>query len=207
MASTRERAVLSALRVSYVAIVWSTASGVAAIAIAVQTGSLSLIGVGASVLIDVVSSVVLVWRFRQQRWSHEVDVHVAAELRAQLVASVGLLVLGISLLGSGIQHLIAGDAPDVDTAAIVLPAVSLVILLALAAWKYRAASAVASPALRTDAHISVVGATTSGLALVGLALSSAYAWAWPDPSAAAAIGVVAANEGRRALTAWRRERP
>lgn len=200
-----DAAVLSALRVSYVAIAWSTVSGVAAIAVAIQTASLSLIGVGASVLIDVVSSVVLVWRFRQQRWSHEVDVHVAAERRAQLVASIGLLALGVSLVGSGIQHLIAGEAPDVNAAAIVLPALSVVALSALARWKYRVAAAVASQALRTDAHISVVGATTSALALVGLGLSAAYGWAWPDATAAIVIGVLAANEGRRSLRSWRAE--
>jgi len=198
-------AIRSALRVSYVAIAWSTVSGAAAIGVAVRTASLSLVGVGTTVLIDVVSSIVLVWRFRQQRWSHHVDVHIRAERRAQLVASTGLLVLGVALVATGVQHVAAGEAPDVDVAAIVLPAVSIVVLVALAAWKYRAAAAVASVALRTDAHISVVGATTSALALVGLGLSGAYGWAWPDPTAAIVIGAVAANEGRRALQTWQRE--
>ena len=192
-------AVLSALRVSYVAIGWSTVSGVAALAIAAQTASLALVGVGASVLIDVVSSVVLVWRFRQQRWNHEVDVHVAAELRAQLVAAFGLLLLGVSLVAGGIERLIAGTSARPNAASIALATASIVVLLVLAMWKYRAATVVASPALRTDAHISVVGATTSALALLGLGLSEAYGWAWPDPAAAIVIGVVAGNEGRRAL--------
>jgi len=121
------------------------------------------------------------------------------------VASFCLLVLGVSLVATGVQHLIAGAAPSVNTAAIVLPAMSVVILTALAAWKYRAAADVASPALRTDAHISVVGAATSALALVGLGLSAGYDWAWPDPLAATLIGVVATNEGRRAFRAYRRE--
>ena len=187
----------SALRVSYATVVWSTLSGLASVVVAVQTGSLSLAGLGVGVLIDVLSSAVLVWRFRQQRDGGKS--HMRAERRAQMVAAVGLLLLGVSLVGTGIQHLVVGHTSHPNGLAIGLAAAALVVLPGLAAWKYRAAAAVPSRALRTDAHITLVGAATSAFALVGLVLTKTLAWEWPDPSAAILIGIIAANEGRKAL--------
>jgi divalent metal cation (Fe/Co/Zn/Cd) transporter len=177
--------------------VWSSLSGLASVVVAVRTGSLSLAGLGVGVLIDVLSSVVLVWRFRQQRDGGKS--HLRAERRAQVVAAVGLLLLGVSLVGTGIQHLVVGHTSHPNGLAIGLAAAALVVLPGLAAWKYRAAAAVPSRALRTDAHITLVGATTSAFALVGLVLTKSCGWEWPDPSAAIVIGIIAANEGRKAL--------
>ena len=155
-------------------------------------------GVGASVLVDEVSSVVLVWRFRQHR-SGDADQVDAAEARALKVATSGLLIVGLSLIGSGIQHLVASTTSRPDNYAIAAAAASVVVLPLLARWKYFAAAALPSRALRTDAHISMVGAGTAALTLLGLALTEAFGWRWADPVAAVMIGVAATIEGRKAI--------
>jgi divalent metal cation (Fe/Co/Zn/Cd) transporter len=166
--------------------------------LAVRVASLALAGVGASVLVDEVSSVVLVWRFRQHRTGTAGQVD-AAEARALKVATFGLLIVGVALIGSGIQHLVASDTSRPDNYAIAAAAASFVVLPLLAKWKYAAAAALPSRALRTDAHISLVGAGTAALTLLGLALTSAFGWRWADPVAAIVIGVAAAVEGRKAI--------
>jgi divalent metal cation (Fe/Co/Zn/Cd) transporter len=189
----------SALRVSYATIVWSTLSGIVSLLIALRVASLALAGVGASVLVDEVSSIVLVWRFRKQRGGGGAEVD-AAEARALRIAAVGLVLVGLSLIGSGIEHLVASDSSHPDAAALAAAGASVVVLPMLARWKYAAAAAVQSAALRTDAHITVVGAGTAAMTLIGLGLTALFGWHWADAAAAVGIGLVASYEGRAALT-------
>lgn len=193
--------VRSALRVSWATVSWSVVSGVAALVVGLEAGSLSLGGLGASILIDVVSSAVLIWRFRRERELAEFP--ESAERRAQVVAASGLLAIGAVLAVTGIQHLVSGAHPSTPTLALALAAVNLLVLPLLAMWKYRVADAVGSAALRTDAHITMVGTSTSALTLLGLGLDRAFGWWWSDAVAALIIALVAADQGRRSLLAVR----
>jgi divalent metal cation (Fe/Co/Zn/Cd) transporter len=85
-----------------------------------------------------------------------------------------------------------------------LAAANLLVLPLLARWKYAVAAAVASLALRTDAHITMVGAGTAVLTVVGLGVDRAFGWWWADAVAALVIAVVAADQGRRSILAVRR---
>jgi divalent metal cation (Fe/Co/Zn/Cd) transporter len=191
--------VRSALRVSWATVSWSLVSGIASLVVGLRAGSLSLGGLGASVLVDVVSSAVLIWRFRRERAAAEFP--EAAERRAQVVAACGLLAIAIVLAATGIQHLVAGSHPSTPTLALVLAAANLFALPLLARWKYAVATAVGSRALRTDAHITMVGTSTSALTLLGLGLDRGFGWWWADAVAALIIAVVAADQGRRSLAA------
>jgi divalent metal cation (Fe/Co/Zn/Cd) transporter len=198
-------AVRDAIRVSWVCVTWSLVAGAVSLVVALMAGSLSLGGLGASILVDVVSSAVLIWRFRRQRSGGEFPEH--AERRAQVVASGGLLVIGLALAVAAIQHLVSGSRPSVPAAALVLAGVNLVVLPLLARWKYSVAQAVGSLALRTDAHITMVGTGTAALTLVGLGLDRAFGWWWADAVAALAIAAVAADQGRRSMRAVRTDAP
>jgi divalent metal cation (Fe/Co/Zn/Cd) transporter len=192
-------AVGDAIRVSWVCVTWSLLAGAVSLAVALTAGSLSLGGLGASVLVDVVSSAVLIWRFRHQQSGGEFPEQ--AERRAQVVASAGLLVIGLALAIAAIQHLVAGSRPSVPAAALALAGANLVVLPLLARWKYSVARAVGSLALRTDAHITMVGTGTAALTLAGLGLDRAFGWWWADAVAALAIAAVAADQGRRSVGA------
>jgi divalent metal cation (Fe/Co/Zn/Cd) transporter len=188
-----------ALRVSWVCVAWSVAAGVASLVVGLVAGSLSLGGLGASVLVDVVSSAVLIWRFRRERGAG--DFPEAAEQRAQLVASLGLVLIGGALAVTGVQHLATQAHPSTPAIALVLAGGNLVVLPLLARWKYRVATAVGSVALRTDAHITMVGTATSAFALIGLGFDRGFGWWWADAVAALVIAVVAGDQGRRGLSA------
>jgi len=189
--------VRNALNISYVAAVWSLLTGVAAVVIGARAGSTSLIGTGTDVLADMASSVVLVWRFHSElhggKPSHTV------ESRAHLVASLALLVVAVGVAVGAIVRLVTGQGAAPMTAGIVVAAVSVVTLPALAAAKLRIAAAVGSRALRTDALISLVGAATAALSLVGLAVTGLFHWTAADPVAALLIAVLAGVTGVREL--------
>jgi hypothetical protein len=62
-----------------------------AVVVATVTGSSSLVGFGLDAVVDAAASVVLVWRFREER----VD-----EQRAQRIEGVALRVVGLSLVSA-----------------------------------------------------------------------------------------------------------
>ena len=185
----------AALRVSWLSIGWSAASGSAAIAIGQQARSLALIGSGASVLIDLSSSVVLVWRFRRH------ESHPRAEQIAHLVAAAALVTLGAALAAAATWRLVDGGRAHPTAGSVVVAAASVVALPIIGWRKYRVAARIPSRALATDAHITMVGAGTALVTLAGLALTTAGI-ASADAAATfvitATAGVVGVSELRAA---------
>jgi len=160
-------AVRAGLRISWISIAWSAVSGTTAIAVALVVSSLALLGSGASVLIDLTSSAVLVWRFRHPR-GHEV-----AEHRAHLLAASALVTLGSLLAIAGLVRLASGASAHPDVASVAVAAASVVILPLIAQRKYRVAPRIPSRALAADGHITVVGALSALVSLIGLLLTHA----------------------------------
>jgi divalent metal cation (Fe/Co/Zn/Cd) transporter len=191
------RALRAALNISYLAVAWSIVAGTVSIVVGVRSSSTALVGTGTDVLADMLSSVVLVWRFRAElhggRPGHDI------ERRAHLVASVSLLVVAVGVAAGAITHLVAGNGADVNVAGVVVAAASVVVLPGLAAVKLRIAATVPSPALRTDALITLVGAATAALSLIGLLLTTWLNWTAADPVAALGIAALAAVTGIREL--------
>lgn len=189
--------VRAALRISWISIAWSAAGGTASIASGVLAGSLSLVGSGAGVLIDLTSSAVLVWRFRRH------EAHPGAERVAHLVAALALVALAAGLaVASGIR-LATGAHASPDEASLAIAAASVLVLPSIAARKYRVAPLVPSDALRVDAHITAVGAATALLALAGLGLTDAGVDS-ADAIAALVIAAGAAILGTVELRSLRR---
>lgn len=191
------------LRISWLSVVWGGLAGVAEIVVGAQAASVALVGIGATVLVDLLSSVVLVWRFRLQAGDpgeHDHRALAAAERRAHLMASTGLLVIGAVLVVSGAARVSVGKGAHVSAAAIALAAVSVPVLTALAHRKYVIARALPSGALKADAHITAIGATMAAVTLLGLWLTEALDLHRADPIAAVVVGALAVVEGVRSLS-------
>jgi divalent metal cation (Fe/Co/Zn/Cd) transporter len=178
----RSPAVRSALRITWISIAWSAAGGTASITSGVLAGSLALIGSGASVFIDLTSSIVLVWRFGKH------EDHPTAERLAHVIAASALTALAVGLAVASGVRLATGAQPDASAAGLAVAAASVLALPAIAVRKYQVAPRVPSHALRVDAHITTVGATTALLALAGIGLTDAGVGS-ADALAAATIAV------------------
>lgn len=192
--------VRQALRISWISIGWSALSGIASISVGISAASLALIGSGASVLIDLSSSAVLVWRFRHPHG------HSAAERRAHVVAAWALTGLALLIAAASIARLASGAEAHPDPAAIATASASLLVLPLIAARKYVVAREVPSRALRADAHITVVGASTALVTLGGLALTKAGITN-ADSIAALVVAAIAAMVGGNELLQLRRHHP
>ena len=183
--------------ISYLAVAWSAASGVASVVVGIAAASTALLGTGTDVLADMASSIVLIWRFRAElQGRHASD---SAERRAEQVASLALVVVAVGIAATALARLLANEGASSGAPSIVLATASLVVLPVFAVLKYRIAAAVPSPALRMDANITLVGATMAAVTLAGLVSTSAFGWRHADPVAALVVAVIAAAVGSRNL--------
>jgi divalent metal cation (Fe/Co/Zn/Cd) transporter len=187
----------AALNISYASVGWSVVAGSVSVAVGIGSSSTALVGTGTDLIADLISSLVLVWRFRVEL--HGGRPGHAVERRAHLIAALALLAVAAGVAAGSVAHLASGEGASPNALGLAAAAASVVVLPALAGGKLRIARAVPSPALRTDAMITLVGAATALLSLVGLVLTNAFDWTAADPAAALAIAVLAAFMGVREL--------
>jgi divalent metal cation (Fe/Co/Zn/Cd) transporter len=195
-ANDRERDVAWAIRLSAFTIAWNLVFGAAAVVVATATGSSSLVGFGLDAVVDAAASVVLVWRFREER----VD-----ERRAQRIEGIALRVVGVSLVSAAtyvsvrsIVSLVQQSGPESSTFGLVLAAASAVVLPFLARAKVRVAGRLGSRALRADGILTAAAGLLAIISLAAAALDGLGLW-WADPVAALLIAAFLFVEGGRSI--------
>ncbi|NNN21273.1 MAG: cation transporter [Acidimicrobiales bacterium] len=183
--------------ISLITVIWSTFTGVLEIIVGLRSGSLSLIGLGATVFIDVLSSVVLLHRFLSEIKGHPAP--LTLERRAQVFAGGGLMAIALALEFSGVNKIIHGQISSQSTLGLILSSGSALFLPFLGVLKYRIAADVGSKGLKIDGHITFVGAVTSLMALISQVVTQTTHSHLVDPLTACTIGLVALYLGSREL--------
>src|SRR5580700_1475759 len=188
----RTTLVASALRLVTVSVAFGVISGAVSVTTGLQHHSLGVFAIGLGVLADVTGSAVLIWRFRAERRQ---PVHAGRhETRAAVIVACALAVVSAVLIIQSAAALASGSHPGTSSVTLAAAGVSLVVLAPLAYAKRRHGKRMASRALQGDGALSGIGAATSLLALISLALYHALGWWWADRIAALAVAVVAAAE-------------
>jgi divalent metal cation (Fe/Co/Zn/Cd) transporter len=187
-----------AARLSELTVAWNTIVGGAAVATALTTGSLSLIGFGINAVVDSTVSVLLIWRFHAEDRGHAERAE-RAEARAERLAGIAFLVVAAYLATQSIRTLAASEQSESTTFGIVEAAASLLVLPFLARAKYSLALRIGSRALRADSLLTLSGVALSAVALAALVLRRAFGWWWVDPLCALAIAAILAVQGTLTL--------
>ena len=179
-------------RIQTVTILWMTVEVVVSLSAAWTAHSPALLAFGGDSAIELLSAVVVLWRFRApaQERSEKHVARIAAALLFILAAYVAV-VSAMTLLGhreakttySGIAVLIGAAA----------------IMPWLAREKRRLSAITGSAALRADAAESALCAYLSLVALVGLGINAIWHLQWADPIAALVIVPLILWEGREAM--------
>jgi divalent metal cation (Fe/Co/Zn/Cd) transporter len=173
---------------------WNFVVGGAAVATAVVTGSLSLIGFGINAVVDSSASTVLVWRFRAEEAGHGERAERAEHLALRL-AGAAFTIIALYLLVQSVRALISGHHAENSTFALVEAIAGLAVLPFLAIAKYRLSKPLGSRALRADSLLTASGVALAGIALVGLLIQRILGWWWADPVAALGIAALLAWQG------------
>ena len=179
-------------------VAWNMTVGTAAVATAIASGSLALIGFGLNAVVDSSASAILVWRFRAQS-SGQVERAARAERLALRVAAMAFVLIALYLAIQATRSLNSSSHPRATAFGIAEAAASLLLLPFLAGAKHTLARRLGSRALRADSLLTWSGTALSGAALIALVLRRALGWWWADPVAALAIAVVLVDQGRRTL--------
>jgi divalent metal cation (Fe/Co/Zn/Cd) transporter len=193
----RERLVARAKLLARLGLAWHAVEATVAVSAGIAAGSIALIGFGADSLIEMLAGGIVLWRFSGARAAGE-----GAEHPAHRLIAVTFWVIAAYVGAESLRVLIVGDHPSVSYVGIALSIVTLVTMPPLAAAKARVASALDSPAVRSEGRQTSLCAYLSVALLLGLGANAVFGWWWADPLAALVIAGVAINEGREA---WRGE--
>jgi len=182
---------------SWLSLVWMGLEGGIAITAGILAGSIALVGFGIDSAIEGVASIVIIWRFTGSRMLSE-----AAEQRAQKLVAIQFFLLAPYVAFEAVQHLAAGQRPEVSVLGMALTASSVIGMPLLGTAKQRVARQLGSQATHGEGTQNLLCAYLAGAVFLGLAGNAAFGWWWLDPIAALVIAALATREG---LETWRGE--
>jgi divalent metal cation (Fe/Co/Zn/Cd) transporter len=182
-----------ALALSVASVVIGLIAAVAALALGLTSGSLSLVGFGLDAAIDAAASTALVWRFRiERRDPIRAD---RVEHAAERIVGGVLIVAAVFLTIGAARALLTHGQAHTSLAHLVLLFASLLVLPPLAIAKRRVALRLGSAALRNDALLTGAAALLALVALVATVLAETAGMWWADAVGTLIIAAVLAREG------------
>ncbi len=185
--------VLRGRRLQYISISWMLAEAAVGIGAGILAGSVALVGFGADSVIELFSSLVLIWRLRSGAAGER------RERRALKLVGWSFFALALYVGYEAATDLISRRAPEASYAGIALAAIALVAMPILARAKRRVAAELRSDAMRADSRQTDFCAWLAGILLAGLVLNARLQWWWADPGAALLMVPVIVREGVRGL--------
>ena len=180
-------------RLQWATVGWNTGEVFVTVGLGVAAGSLALIAFGLDSLIEIFSSLVVVW-----------DLGAGAgrgrDRRALRLVALAFAVLALYLLVVGVRSLVLGERAGSSPAGIAYLAAAAVAMFSLAAAKKRLGLRLDSAPFLAEAAMTFLDGCLASLILLALALNTTLNWWWADPAAALVVGALAA---RHARSAWR----
>ncbi len=191
-----------ALRLEYLTVGWNVVEGLVAVTAALAAGSIALLGFGVDSFVECASGLVLIWRLGAERHGMDVEAVERLDRRAHRLVGASLFLLATYIAVDAGLALWRGERPSASRVGIGLTTLSIVTMAWLARAKRRAAAALGSRALESDAFQTTACFWLSVITLAGLALNAVLGWWWADPVAALGMTWFIGREG---LEAWRGE--
>jgi cation diffusion facilitator family transporter len=170
-----------ALQLEWITTSWNVIEALVAITAGVASRSIALVAFGADSLIEVLSSVGVLWRLLTAGPDAPVEEHRRAEKRALVVVAVTFFLLAAYISIDAGSALVTATEPENSTVGLGLSIASLIAMPTLGIAKQRTARAMGSKALEADAVETWVCAYLSAALLLGLGFHQLFGWWWADP--------------------------
>lgn len=188
-----------ALALSYLTVGYNVLEGLVSVLAGAWAGSIALVGFGLDSLVESLSGMVMIWRFR----SHASLTPAEAERREKrAVKLVGLtfFLLSAYVLYESAEKLWHQEAPDPTLLGIAIALFSLLAMPWLYYLKARTGRELGSRSLVADSRQTLACAFLSAALLLGLGTNYLFGFWQADPAIGLVIGAVLVKEG---LEAWR----
>jgi divalent metal cation (Fe/Co/Zn/Cd) transporter len=179
-------------RIQTVTIAWMSVEAVVSLSAAWMAHSPALLAFGGDSAIELVSAVVVYWRFRSV-W-HETSERLAARITGGLLFTLAVYVALIATVA-----LFGHREVRPSYLGIVVLIVAAIAMPVLARQKRQLSALTASAALRADAAESALCGYLSIIALAGLVANAFWGVTWADPVAALCLIPLVVREGWQAL--------
>jgi divalent metal cation (Fe/Co/Zn/Cd) transporter len=193
---TRATALRRGLRLEYLTVGWNIVEGAVAIAAAIVSGSVALLGFGVDSVVESVSGSVLIWRLGSEAHGRRDEEAIERiERNAERLVGASFFVLAAYVAFDATTSLLNGERPEPSVIGIALTAASIAVMLWLARAKRRAAAELGSRALAADAEQTQACWYLSVIVLAGIGLNALFGFWWADPVAALGVVVLLVREG------------
>jgi divalent metal cation (Fe/Co/Zn/Cd) transporter len=180
-------------QIQTITIVWMSVEAGISLSAAWMVRSPALLAFGGDSAVELLSAMVVLWRFRAQA----VPGHT--ERNASRIAGALLFALAAYVTVVSVMSLLGHNAPRPTYLGIVILIAATTVMPWLAKEKRKLSSATGSAALRADAAQSGLCAYLSLITLVGLAVNAVWHVTWADPVAALAVTPLILWEGKEAI--------
>jgi len=180
-------------QIQTVTIVWMTVEASVSLAAAWMARSPALLAFGGDSAIELLSAIVVLWRFRAPSNQEQSEKHAAR------IAGVLLFILAAYVAVVSALTLLGYSEPKTTYVGIAILIAATAIMPWLAKEKRKQSAITGSAALRADAAESALCAYLALVALVGLGINALWHVTWADPVAALVIVPLILREGREAL--------
>ncbi len=191
--TTNSRLPRRGLLLEYLTLGWNVAGAVICLDSAIAARSVALAGFGLDSLIEIGASTIVVWHLRGVQSGRR-------EQRALRGIAVAFFALALYILTQSVGALRLGARPGVSALGLAWLAVTLPVMLALAAGKHVTGKALDNPVLLTEARVTLIDAFLAAAVLAGIALNARFGWWWADPAAGLIIVFYGFKEGCHAWT-------
>jgi len=161
--------------------------------------SIALIGFGLDSIIETCAAALLLWRLLVEARGADHETVERTEHRVHQFVGVTFLVLATFVTVQACWTLWTRAAPAESLVGIILAVASLIVMPLIAWWKFRAARAIGSGALRAEAKETLACSYLSFTLFLGLAANAAVGWWWADPVAALVMVPWLVKEGGEGL--------
>jgi divalent metal cation (Fe/Co/Zn/Cd) transporter len=185
------------LRIQVFTLIWMCVEAAVSLAAAWRAHSPALLAFGGDSGIELVSALVVYWRFRFHSTETE------AEKFATRIAGGLLFALAAYVLLASAAALLGKREARSSLAGIALLLVAAVVMPWLAGQKRKLSVTASSAALKADAAESAVCGYMAWIALIGLSVNAAWGVKWADPAAAFCLIPFILREGWEAVSATR----
>ncbi|KAI9509986.1 hypothetical protein F5148DRAFT_1183007 [Russula earlei] len=199
-----------AIAVSTVSVIYNGAEGGLSIGFGAESGSRSLIFFGVQSGIEVISAILVLWRFRKiAKPGDEMGVVLGAEaLKFEMFATLGigllLLVLAIATESAALATLVLRQEPDSSNSSLIISASALILMITIWLPKRFLAKALNSSTMQGEAICSLSCIQVTFVLFIGSLLFKVWkgGW-WVDGATSIALGVLFAWEGVKMMR-WAR---
>jgi cation diffusion facilitator family transporter len=183
-----------ALKLSYFTVGYNIIECVLSIISGFIAGSTALLGFGSDSLVESLSGIIMIWRFRKHNIKSK-DEEDKIEKKAVFFVGIAFFTFGIYILFESIKKLIIQEKPEPSIIGIIIAIASIIVMPLLFLSKYKTGKSIGSKSLIADSKQTLVCLFMSFSLLIGLGLN--YLWdLWQaDPIVGLIIVVFLFKEG------------